>query len=88
MMGPKGADSMWQEPMQKWENVTGMIAQANLTAYMAVQAYNSRAFSKLSYLLQILPYPTKALQLQRRFIHMILKTPLSALRDKDFYSLH
>eukprot|EP00973_Karenia_brevis_P045748 6336453-Karenia_brevis.AAC.1 len=58
-----------------------------MTTHTRLAAYNCYAFSKLLYKLQILPYPTDALQYQRRFIHGMFKLPPSSLRDVDTFSL-
>eukprot|EP00973_Karenia_brevis_P091390 12407248-Karenia_brevis.AAC.1 len=57
MIGPKGSCCVWNTPIAHWKETTALITNHNLTPNMAVAAYNSRAFPRLCYHLQLLDVP-------------------------------
>eukprot|EP00973_Karenia_brevis_P026909 3711103-Karenia_brevis.AAC.1 len=66
MIGPKAASCLWHTPIAHWKETTQLVTDANLTPNMSVAAYNSRAFPRLAYHLQLLDVPKDLLAAERQ----------------------
>eukprot|EP00973_Karenia_brevis_P001095 150545-Karenia_brevis.AAC.1 len=83
MIGPKAQPHVWKDAIMGFVDAASKICDADLTPSMAIKAYNTFSFSKLSYHLQILDPCNELFVHQRRIAHNLLKVPTSTLRDVD-----
>ena len=87
-LGPKSATSSWTSPLEKWRNRATTIAAAGAPVGFAVEMYNSRALTTLSYVAQVAKLPEKSLPRERALLGRLLHLPGNAMSSSDIFALH
>ena len=59
IVGPGADDKAWIKPALKWSSRALALAQSRLSPNLGVREFNSRAFSCLSYVAQLMPPPAQ-----------------------------
>ena len=64
------------------------IQHAQASVKFNAHTYNTRVLPVTSYVAQLLPIPSKFMQLERSVLHTTLRMPQNSLRHADFMHLH